>query len=170
MLWYSLKALSEALLMSTYNICFCGEIREILCCYPLIWSYEEESTMYMYIFICLFILGIKQNLSSLIILSDLNHTSQFSLFLLLFTKFMRELLHFCETELLNSLYFSLCNCLHIWSLMALFKLLSQYQFSCESTDKGIQLTHHLNNNHLILLLSISTVFWSTLYLIITWLL
>ena len=27
---YSLEALSEALLMSTYKICFCGEIRKIL--------------------------------------------------------------------------------------------------------------------------------------------
>ena len=30
------KRLTEALLMSTHNICFCGEIRKILCGYPLL--------------------------------------------------------------------------------------------------------------------------------------
>ena len=36
MLWYSLKVLGEALLMSTHNICFRGEIRKILCGYPFL--------------------------------------------------------------------------------------------------------------------------------------
>ena len=35
-MWYSLEALAEALLMSTHNICFHGEIRKILCGYPLL--------------------------------------------------------------------------------------------------------------------------------------
>ena len=35
---YSVEATHEVLLMSTHNICFCGEIRKILCGYP---SYLE---------------------------------------------------------------------------------------------------------------------------------
>ena len=36
MLWYSLEAPQEALLMSTHTICFRGEIRKILCGYLLL--------------------------------------------------------------------------------------------------------------------------------------
>ena len=64
MLWVfirSTRRLGEALLMSTHNICFCREIRKILCGYPLLsvamqyslevshWGISNEYLQYMFL-------------------------------------------------------------------------------------------------------------------------